>query len=350
LRFGFALEILDNDRIDFDYNKDLGNGKKIKNGIQFDEWGKPIKYFLIKNKDDYMGVNHLQVSAKDIIHLFIPYLPNQSRGITWLHSNIITMRHLSALTEAELIASRIAAAKMGVIKTQSGTEFKGDFEDEDGAQISELTPGTMFQLPVGTETQLLDPTHPNGNYAEFAKILLKKAASGLNVPYSSLTSDLREANYSSLRAGELDARDYYTIIQNYLKNHLMDDVLNIWLNKNNELQNVKLLNVKDIFSFKYEWQARRWPWVDPLKDVKAQIESNTSRLKTKKQIISEMGYDYQDMIEEFKNEIEIEKEIFSSVNNIEQEIDNNEDQSNNEEITNGTNEQELSAQSEPVEN
>jgi capsid protein len=47
-----------------------------------------------------------------------------------------------------------------------------------------------------------------------------------------------------------------------------------------------------------EWKARRWPWVDPLKDVQANVTAVQNRFKSHRQIISEQGGDVEDTLQE----------------------------------------------------
>ena len=39
------------------------------------------------------------------------------------------------------------------------------------------------------------------------------------------------------------------------------------------------------------WQARRWPWVDPTKDVSAEVESKNNLLTAPSEIIRKQGRD-----------------------------------------------------------
>jgi capsid protein len=47
-----------------------------------------------------------------------------------------------------------------------------------------------------------------------------------------------------------------------------------------------------------EWKPRRWPWVDPLKDVQANVVSVENGFKSRRAIISEAGGDIEDTFEE----------------------------------------------------
>ncbi len=71
---------------------------------------------------------------------------------------------------------------------------------------------------------------------------------------------------------------------------------------------INLPESKRIKEPKIVWQPRGWPWVDPLKEVKAQIAAVESNLRTRQSIIAETsGADFMETaeaLEEEKKELE----------------------------------------------
>ena len=51
--------------------------------------------------------------------------------------------------------------------------------------------------------------------------------------------------------------------------------------------------------------GRRWPWVDPLKDIQANKLAIEQGFKTRQQIISEQGGDFMDTVEALRYEQDI---------------------------------------------
>jgi capsid protein len=56
------------------------------------------------------------------------------------------------------------------------------------------------------------------------------------------------------------------------------------------------------------WLPRRWAWVDPLKDVKANIEAVNASLKSRSEVCAEQGRDFEDVLTEQAQEKIIAKE------------------------------------------
>jgi capsid protein len=45
-----------------------------------------------------------------------------------------------------------------------------------------------------------------------------------------------------------------------------------------------------------KWQARRWGWVDPLKDAQGKVLEMDNGLTTRTQILAEQGIDFEDLL------------------------------------------------------
>ncbi|MCX7794862.1 MAG: phage portal protein, partial [Thermodesulfovibrionales bacterium] len=117
--FGFALQILEADMLDEKLNEELPDGNRIVMGVEKNKFGKPIAYWLLERHpgDKYYASNkHIRIPANEIIHLFIKERPTQTRGIPWAASAIMKLRMLGAYEEAEVVAARVSAAKMGFFK------------------------------------------------------------------------------------------------------------------------------------------------------------------------------------------------------------------------------------------
>jgi capsid protein len=108
---------------------------------------------------------------------------------------------LHGYREAELVAARVAASKMGFITSPDGDGYTEDDLEDTHAPVMSAELGSFEQLPTGMDIKLFDPTHPTSAFSDFHKAVLRGIASGLGVSYASLASDLENVNYSSIRQG-----------------------------------------------------------------------------------------------------------------------------------------------------
>ena len=308
-KFGFKLQFLDVNRLDENLNKDLGNGVVIKMGIEFDVTGKPVAYHLASSLDVeiYAGLKTERVPAENIIHAFMGERPEQIRGASWMASSMSRLQMLGAYEEAELVAARVGACKMGFYTSEAGDSFIGE-EDEMGNLITEAEAGIFEQLPAGTSFTSFDPTHPTTAFKDFNKAILRGIASGLGVAYNSLSSDLEGVSYSSIRSGTIEERDQWKVKQNWMIQHFMNPIYEQWLSM--QLLTNSIGQDMTMFDALMEvrWQAKSWNWVDPLKDIKASIEAINAGIKTHSEVIAEQGGDIEDVFDQLAYEQALAKE------------------------------------------
>ncbi len=302
----FALQIIEADHVDHDLNDKTENGQ-IRFGIETDKFGKPIAYHILQRHpgeniiNGYAANKRERVPAQEIIHLYLKDRPGQTQGVPWLASAIMGLKMLEGYREAELVAARVSASKMGFYVENTPDGYVSN-EDDDGNLIYEAEPGSFERLPQGLDFKAVDFQHPNSAFGDFNKAVLRGVASGLGVSYNTLANDLEGVNYSSIRAGLLDEREEYKTLQNYIIEHLCRPVFNAWLSQALLTDNLKLPAEKFEKFNAAEFRGRRWQWVDPLKDVQANITSIEAGLKSRRQVVNEMGGDFEDVIDDLRED------------------------------------------------
>lgn len=306
-KFNFALQLIEADYLDENLNRDNIDGTKIRLGIEKNKWGKPIAYHLFENhpgeRNSTVGQKYIRVPADEIIHLFIKERPTQSRGVPWAHTAIIRLRMLGAYEEAALVNARIGASKMQtIIMGEEAFEYQGDGKDAYGNIIDEVEPGMREILPPGTTLHDFNPQYPSQEYGIFNKAALRGIASGLGCSYNSLANDLEGVNFSSLRSGLLEERDGWKAVQTWFIENSLDLIFPEFLLMAILSGNLDL-PYTDIDRFiAPKWQGRRWEWIDPEKDINARITALKAGLTTRTRICAEQGDDFEEILEELKEE------------------------------------------------
>ena len=297
--FGFALQLIEADHLDENYNDTLQNGNHVKMGVEYNVWNRPVAYHIYPIHPGDVAFGHsyaerIRIPAGEIAHIFMDNRISQSRGLPWMHAALTRLQMLGAYEEAELVAARIGAAKMGFFTSETGDTYEGD-DTEDGKPIMEVAPGEFDMLPKGMSLQMFDPDHPSTAFQPFVKALLRGIASGLNVSYHYLANDLDAANYSSLRGGEIDVRDAWRDIQCFMIEHFLIEIFEEWLRMALLMKTVNLPMAK-YEKFKLaKWQPRGWQWVDPEKDINSRIIAVNNGLETRQDVAAEQGKDLEDI-------------------------------------------------------
>ena len=309
----FALQILEADLLDERYNVPAGRGQNmIKMGIEYDEWDRPVAYHLRKkHPGDYFrsqvsAQTYEPVAASEIIHCFIPDRATQGRGVPWMHTASRRMNQVGEYEYTEVIAAREGACKGGFFEKTDPTgmgAYVGDGKDSQGNQISNIEPGQIEELPAGLVFKEFNPTHPTVQFADFIKASLRGIASGLNVSYNSLANDLEGVNFSSMRSGAIEERENWKQLQAWMIDNFMFSVFEPWLEMLLLTNRTYLPYAKfDKFNVP-EFRGRVFDWVDPGKDIDAELKQVRAGWKTNRQVVSErLNMDLEDVYEQLQEE------------------------------------------------
>lgn len=310
----FALQPIPAELVDESY---WDEDRRIVNGIEFDEWGRALAYYVRQDgsfSDSLVrgsnGRQYLRIAADEMIHVYIPEFSDQVRGIPWTHTAMIRLHQLGAYEEAEVVAARLGASKMGFFVSPDGSAGTlADGGDQNGALAQEVSPGQIDVLPAGYDFKGFDPTHPSGNFGPFLKATLRGISSGLGVSYNALANDLEGVNFSSIRAGLLEEREHWRAIQRELREQFLEPVFEAWIDWAMLAGALAPLPASKMSKFNSStWQFRGWAWVDPEKDITAANLAIANNLRTRTDVLSEQGKDFEEVLDQLAEEAAMIKE------------------------------------------
>lgn len=313
-REGLKLQVIEADLLDTDAHFIHSNGNDVRFGVEMNRDRRVVAYHLLSYHPgdvDFQSRtdrNRQRIPAEDIHHLYISERPDQTRGLPWLSASMQRLKMLDGYAEAELVAARTGAAKMGFLTKNTPDGWDGEIDD-DGNLAMDASPGTIEELPTGVDFKSWDSDHPNSGYGDYVKSMLRGVATSLGISYNTLSSDLEGVNYSSIRAGLLEEREVWKGVQRYFIEHFCEPVFTEWLTI--ELLSNRLgLPFSKMRKFNVpEFQGRRWGWVDPKKDMEAAILAIRSGQKSLRQIVSENGGDIYDVFRSQKADKELAEEM-----------------------------------------
>ena len=321
--YNYQLQMLDPLLIDDSYNVDLAGDVKIRMGVEINGWGQVLAIHMLPNNANdihgsgvasWGGAPRVRIPAAEIWHDFICEQTGQLRGAPWMATPALTMNMLGGYEEAALVAARTGAANVGFFKQNEyapdkPSEAMADGKDGNDDFVVDAEPGTFRTLPLGLELQNFNPDYPHAMFGSFVKQCLRRVSAGLpGSTYTALSGDMESVNYSSARIDLLRERETWKRLQNFMIERLAARVYSEWLPF--ALLSGKALSAKGQplpFSKlkKFDaalWQGVRWPWVDPQKEVGAQIEAINNGLTSRGRVIREQGGDPEEIWRELEKE------------------------------------------------
>lgn len=327
-RFGFALQVIDPSLLETELNIAEGAGfggyrlppgSRISMGVELNEYERPVAYWLRTTLPGDTWVlakrkAYQRVPAEDVLHLFVADWPHQVRGVPWLEAGVRSLAMLDGYAEAELTAARVAASKMGFYELDGDAEpeeIDGQIEAQakDAQLVQEAVPGTFELLPKGVTLKPYDPQHPAAGFGAFCAAILRHAAAGAGLSYNAFANDAERLNYSALRATELEDRDEYRTIQDWMIGAGLRPIFSAWL-REALLYNVTGLPAGKLWKFDApRFRGRGWSWVDPASEVAAARDAVALGIKSRTQIVGEAGGDFAETVRELLAEQEAMKDL-----------------------------------------
>jgi lambda family phage portal protein len=308
--FGFAVEVIDADLLDETFNMpaERNRGREIVMGVELDERGRRVAYHFWDRHPDDMRAKRVPIPASEITHFFVRYRADQTRGYSLFAPVLTTVEMLDGYSEAELVAARYHASKMGFITNDSpeaaqayatrlaSQNAKGK---QDQPRYEKIRHGMVKELMPGQGFESFDPTHPADAFDPFLKVMQRGVARGFSISYLTYTGDVGEANYSSMRAGLLPERDQWKILQRVTSRRVHQPTYRDWLGMallTRQLKGLPTSIAADYYDV--EWRGRRWDWVDPRNDIEAAENAIHLGITSRQRVASDRGLDFETIIDE----------------------------------------------------
>ncbi len=311
--FGYALQFLDPDLLDHNYNLEASKGQNaIVMGIEKDAWGRPVAYWFrdpgVAWSQSYpWGSERIRIPADEIIHLMDPERANQSRGVPWAAPVMYILAMLGGYLENELAASRYEAERVVAFQSKEGTATNAELAS---AAATITSPGLHAAwVPTGMEMVTPDLKHPNTAFSPYVQKLEYSLSGGLGVNYHALTRDVSQANYSSSRTAELVDRDQKRRIHGLMIDQGLERIYRNWLKYAWLAGKVKLPpGVGLAQAAAHKWTARTWEWVDPLKDGQSVVLMVNNAFTSRTAELAKRGIDFEELVDQLAYEQKLLKD------------------------------------------
>lgn len=296
------LHVIENDHLYDCYDQALPNGNTLRLGVELTPTGERAAYHVYPEHpgDNYLyksSILPIRIPATDMIHLYVPRRPGQLRGMPWLAQVITGLHNIDEYDDAERIRKKIAAMYAGFITTASGDPglsglpgLETEYDDDD--DLVGLEPGLMQSLNPGESIEWSKPADVGDTFEPWMQHNLRQVSKALKITYEQLTGDLRNVNYSSIRAGLVETYRFCRALQAQIIVHkACRPVTTRWLDIAVASGRIFIpryyKNRKRIIN--NTWDPDGWDWVDPLKDLQSEILAIRAGIKSRSQSVGERG-------------------------------------------------------------
>ena len=280
-----------------------GSKNVIRSGIELSEYLEPLAYWIDKKSPDgYIVYDPDRIPARQMIHLWMRTQPDQIRGISRLAQVVKRIKDTQDYIDAEGIAAKVAACFSIFITTNSPAGMtgigRGIKKDREGKPLRDVRPGMINYLEPGEDIKPANPSRATGSAAEFVAAQERLVGAGLGLSYELMSRDFKKATFSSARQGMLEDRKTFAPIQAYFSSHFCQVVYEEFLDA---MVIAGRLPLRDYATKRREytradWICPGWAWIDPQKEVQADILALQSSGKTLAQWCAERGLDWREQL------------------------------------------------------
>lgn len=298
-----ALQVSEGDLIATERDGIFDN-RKSRLGVVLGDWNEREGYWLHGDhpSEFLMASPQLQsnfVARADFCHLYRPLRAGQVRGVPVLAPVLLSTRDYADTMDAMVVKTRMEACYGLIVNSSDPVKNLADANtrrDEAGRNIEGMSPGMVFRAKLGETVTAFSPSGA-GQFEPVAMSALMGIASGGMITYDQLTGDLRQANYSSLRAGKIEFRRLIEQMQ--------------WLTLVPQLMHRVTSRFVEIAILAGKLPNRKAPYVrsyvmpaiepiDPLKDMKADILAVRAGRISPQEFIGAWGRDWRKVVEDIR--------------------------------------------------
>ena len=282
---------------------DTTNGNnRIINGIEYNRLFQPVAYHFYKeNPRDYSqywtarGREIVRVRASSVYHLYRRDQVDQRIGISWFTPVLPTLRMLANYRNNVLTKQQIQSSITAFITTDEDGDVNKLLGKRKSDGKTQIKRGQLNRLRPGEDVKFPDMPDISGD-TEFYKQFRFDIANALGISYEELSGDYSNVNFSSGRMGWIAmSRNIQSIQQNIFGAQFLKGVGEDFLNNLVLQGDINAAERADVY---IKWVYPRRVMLDPVKETNAILSQISGKIKSRKQAIEEMGYDYFSVMEE----------------------------------------------------
>lgn len=292
--------------------------KTIVNGVELDKDGRAVGFWLAERKNiRHGGFIDDPKNAKRVAAEYCTFAANiqrssQTRGEPDLASCLPVYENFNKYLMAETNAAWAQANYPGVIERDPSAGWQMPKQMMDDALKNTqgnmtLTrgeredPNSWPEMFPGEKLVLLKNERPSDVFEPYLRTVLRIIGVPLGLPLELILLDFSQTSFSSGRLSVIQSQLVFGTLQKWLIQSICQPVRDRWIRDG--ISSGALPVVADAFAC--DWYPPKWPYVDPLKGIQADVMAIKNGLRTIGDIAESRGITVEELVVELEKEVEL---------------------------------------------
>jgi lambda family phage portal protein len=301
-RTPLRLQLLEGDHIDSSRDGLNIEGRKVRLGVALGRWAERQGYYLFpEHPGEPLAAQVSSLVGADQLKLLLrPLRIGQLRGVSWLAPILLPAKDYADLVTNTIVKTAVEAAFSGFVlnNPEGGIGGGGILPVKTNPITGEREflpePGMLTELKPGQDIKFAEPK-TSSQFEPIALNTLQAMAIGAGLTYHQATGDLRQANYSSLRAGNIEHR---ILVEQVQFHNLIPRFCEPFADRFVDRCILAGTLRPRADGYPREWAPPEPEPVDPKKDLEADIAAVRAGRVTPQQFIARWGYAWRKVIED----------------------------------------------------
>ncbi len=314
--------------------EDRAEDPYLHDGVEVNETGVPVAYWIASPQPQYGYVPiytltsdqfvrlpaSLPLGRRGVFHVFAPEEEEQYRGVSALSPVVNFLRSFTDSIDNELLAQVLASSFPVFIGLENGpADLPGYVQQSNNRPepryYQDIQGGQIMYGNQGEKPEVLESSRPSANFLSFCDLILHQIGAAVGIPYEVLTKDFSKTNYSSARAALLEAWRVYDTYRAFFVCQYCQPIFGMVLEEAFLGGLIDLpVTVGDFYARRNLWANARWTgpargYVDPQKEIVANIKALEAGLASRSDIVAERGGDFEEISQRLAEEKELRQEL-----------------------------------------
>jgi capsid protein len=279
----------------------------VVDGVRFDEFGKPVLYYVLRQAELGVTRTFTPIPAKDF--RFLPHMKftNQSRGVSCFSTVLPLLAHLDRYIDGVSLAAWMATV-IGIIFKQNNAAKQmaglGSLTNSSGDQQKGLIfENGMFKfMNTGEDVIQVDAKQPMQQTPQFIVTLMRLLGQPFHMPLAVVFKDTSQENFASARIG-LNPFYRHCRIQAQRFGYRWSSTIQWWLSRERKRADDdpnKWTSTWPEKFWNHELLVNEWDYQDPISEAQGDQIQMDMKTKSPQMVIKGRGRDPKRILKEWE--------------------------------------------------